>query len=184
MTEQEGEEYKKKTLRLIKLLFRSGCKQIKDGDFIFHSSKSTEKLLNKIVSDGYLLHGSSRKICGELLPSQARDLIKESGNRKAIYITKVPAVAMFCALTGGNDRIRHRKNISHMKMKRELIEYSDMFFGVDRPENVMDKGYVYVIGINQINEEVGGEFLSYNPVVPMAVIEIDRNDFVFEINKI
>ena len=49
--------------------------------------------LEDLAVRGYCFHGSSVKVDDILMPHQANDEIKESGNRKAVYFTKNPLLA-------------------------------------------------------------------------------------------
>ena len=148
---------------------------------LFYRVKEPQKLLNWAIFHGYLLHGSTRKIYDELVPYQANDKVKESGNRRAVYITKVPVVAMFCAVTGGVPGLERRHN-SHTTILNNKFSYENMYFGISDPNLVTEKGYIYILGQHQADEEINGEYLAYKPIEPLAIIEIERKDFPYEMD--
>jgi hypothetical protein len=181
MKGEEIETFKKSVRKIVKKLYKLGNSKSDIDGVLFYRIYETEKFLNWAILNNFLLHGSTRRITENLKPYQANDKAKESGNRRAIYITKVPAVAMFCALTGGVDGLS-RRHSSHTKIEKNCIDYEEMYFGVNHLDMVTETGYIYILGKNQVDEEINGEFLAYKEICPLAIIEIWRKDFPFKID--
>lgn len=182
MNPEESAVFKDNVLKILDEVYKSDYVKVKDGDVFVYEIKNVESLLNWAVTNDYLLHGSTRLIKESLKPYQANDKIKESGNRKAVYVTRVPAVAMFCALTGGVDGLE-RRHRSHIKIDDRVIRYSEMYFGVNDIKEVRNAGYIYILGKWQVDEEINGEFLAYKEIDPMLILKIPRNSFNFIINE-
>lgn len=166
-------------------LSEEGAEQKSDNGFKFVEVSNPQSLLEWATVNGYAMHGSTRQIRGELVPQQAHDLVKESGNREAVYMTRNPLLAEFTALTGGKN-IDGRQNRCFLKIKDGKVAYPQKpEFHVGKPEEVEDEGYVYLFDKEtQVDEEVGGEFLSYKPVKPLVVVKVRREDFKYPIEKI
>lgn len=147
--------------------------------------ENVTEALEELAVKGFCFHGSSRKIEEKLVPQLASDENKESGNRKAVYMTNNPLLAEFTALCGGVD-VGKRKNICYMKIEDGKISYPEKpYFAVEKIERVAEEGYVYVFdkrtpGFEEINEEI----LSYEPVEPIFAIKIKKKDFKYPISKI
>lgn len=182
MKSDESEVFKALVKQVVSRIYDMGGLGKKEGEVIFYRFDDPEAFLNWSVVHGFLLHGSTRKIFEDLVPYHAIDKIKESGNRKAVYITKSPAVAMFCALTGGVEGLE-RRHTSHMTIENERVIYDSMYFGVNKTDLVTTGGYVYILGGYQIDEEINSEFMSYKPVIPLAIIKIDRKNFPYELES-
>ena len=182
MKGEESEIYKANVNKLVSRMYKQGTRKSEVEGVIIYELEEPEEFLNWAVLNNFLLHGSTREILEDLMPYQANDKVKESGNRKAIYITRVPAVAMFCALTGGVDGLA-RKHNSHTTIEKGIVNYKNMYFGVSDKKMVADKGYIYLLGKNQIDEEINGEYLAYTEICPLAVIEIEKKDFPFKISS-
>lgn len=140
------------------------------------------KLEELSLSKKYVFHGSSREN-NILKPQKANDKVKESGNRKAIYLTNSPVLAIFCALAGGIEGMRERRNSINEIHSERGIEYQDIKLLVSHPELIKDEGYVYVCKRNGLDYE-NGEFLSYEPLKPEMVIKVKRSDLKYNIEKI
>lgn len=158
---------------------------VKKRKFVFYTIEQPQKFLNWLISEGFLLHGSSREIIGALVPQQANDLAKEFGNKKAIYLTQDPLVAIFCALTGGVKGIKIRRNSIRSRLNQlGNIEYIDTNFAVSDTEKIQKIGYVYVFTKEVIDEQENNEFISKKPIKPQLVIQIKRKDFPYPIRQI
>ena len=159
---------------------------IEEDGFSYYIVNDPQRLLEWATVNGYVFHGSTRKIKGDLIPHQANDLTKESGNRKAVYMTRHPLLAEFTALTGGKN-VGRRKNSCYLDITEDhQVRYpGTQEFGVETINEIGDSGYVYFFDKKeQVDEEIGGECLSYKPVKPLVVIKIDRNYFRYPINKL
>jgi len=141
--------------------------------------------LEELVIRGFCFHGSSRLIEDKLTPHLAVDDIKESGNRKAVYLTINPLLAMFTALCGGVD-VGKRENKCFMAIEDGEVKYPEIpYFAVEKTENISDIGYIYVVDRKMAGlDEINGEILSYEPIEPMFAIKIKRGEFRYPINKI
>lgn len=148
-------------------------------------SEEPQKILEWATLNRFAFHGSTRNIIGPLFPHQANDSIKESGNRKAIYMTTNPLVAMFSALTGGKN-LGSRRFSAQMETKNNKVIYPKQpIFKVEKLEKMPDHGYVYIFDRNtQVDEETAGECLVYKPVLPVAKLKINKNDLKIPIGKI
>ena len=121
-------------------------------DFTPLSNALVIDLLEFLCSSGlFVLHGSnSEHPYSELLARQANDASKESGNRKAVYATADPRIALFCAV------------INHRYLREELHSYTcgyevdnDKFIVkatdnlyrlfLERGAGLVTDGYVYVL---------------------------------------
>lgn len=146
--------------------------------------KEPEELLGKIVAVGFVLHGTTRLIKGEFVPTLAHDGAKESGNREAVYLTDAPAIAMFKSLTGGVEGRRRTEHGAVRHIEDGVITYTDLHFGTTSLEDVAEQGYVYVFGRDAVDEYIHGEFLAYKPIKPLAVVKVHREQFRYPIDQL
>lgn len=161
-------------------------KEIVDADgFAYWEFDRPEEVLEQVVTGGqmfeFVLHGSTNRIKGEVVPKTAKDLIREQGKRLAIYATNNPAKVMFWALTGGTGD-RGRKEIGG-KFKIDddkKITYENLRFVVENKSQVREMGWIYVFENNGWEYSLG-EYLLYEPRIPIAVIKVNRNDFKYPI---
>ena len=157
MKPKNSESFKVQVKEIVSKIYEfGGYSEIIDG-FLYYRLSKPELFLNWLVLGDYLLHGSTKAINENLKPYQAIDKIKESGNKKAIYITKIPAVAMFCAITGGVDGLL-RRHLSHTRMENGKIQYKNMYFAVNDMNKVAENGYIYIIANRDINEDFRKRF--------------------------
>ncbi len=143
-------------------------------------------VLEQSVRDGYILHGTSRRIDHELIPQHAYDLAKASGNRKAVYLTKNPLVAEFAGITGGR-AVNGRENQTHLEIDDETGEFrysGEQRFRVGALDRVAPEGFVYIFDQTQADEELNGELLAYERIRPLAVVKFDRAKFQHQIDEI
>ncbi len=141
--------------------------------------------LEDLTVRGYCFHGSSRKIDDVLIPQQATDSVKESGNRKAVYMTRNPLLAEFVALSGGRD-VGKRISECYMAVDNGKVTYpTPPHFAVEKIGEISDEGYIYVFDsrLSEL-EEVNGEILSYVPIEPLFAIKMKKVDFKFPIETI
>lgn len=141
--------------------------------------------LEDLAVRGYCFHGSSKLVDGKLTPQQEKDEVKESGNRKAVYMTVNPLLAMFTALCEGVE-VGKRKNKCFVTIEDGEVKYPEKpFFAVEKIENISGVGYIYVVDRKTPGlEEISGEILSYEPVEPLFAIKIKREEFKHPINII
>jgi hypothetical protein len=156
------------------------------NNFESREFENPTEILEKLVIEGYCFHGSSRKIDGDLEPQKATDLIKESGNENAVYLTINPLLAEFAGLYGGAEGITNRENICHMEINDGKVSYpGESYFAVNDPDKGAREGYVYVFDRKTLGfEEINGEILSKRKSEPLMVIKIKREDFKPEVKKI
>lgn len=159
-------------------------KRGKDG-FEYVECSEPLKLIEDLARSGdWLMHGTTRRIVGDLEPRQARDDIKESGNRKAVYLTRNPVLVMFTALTGGTSGERKNKIGWEIDNQTGEFRYPVVELGVADMNQVKDEGYVYV-GRNGLNIAYeNGEYVSPDPVKPELLIKIKKDQFKFEVKKL
>ncbi len=158
-----------------------------NGDlFEYVVVENPDEIITLSVNNDYVLHGSTRKLV-ELIPQQANDASKEFGNVKAVYLTSNPIVAKFCALVGGaNVGERRYSKVTKISPAGEYT-YTDTFFGVSKPENIRNEGYIYIFPKSVVDESEGLEHISKEPIKPFIVIQIKRSDWdeqKFPIEKI
>jgi hypothetical protein len=165
--------------------YKQDGKQITTGDFIYYVFSDSRQTLTELVKAGYLLHGSSREIIGKLKPHRAHDEVKQFGNQKGIYLSLDPIQAMFTALTGGVKGIKARKNSIRSRINdKGQIKYLETYFAVSNPENIRDRGYVYVFSKSVVDASESNEYISRKPIQPELVIQVEKEDFPYKIEKI
>ncbi len=157
----------------------------KDGDFAYYEISRPQNFLECAATKDFVFHGTSRRIEGNLKPYKANDMLKESGNREAVYMTRNPLLAEFTALTGGVD-VGRRQNSCNMAIENGVVSYpGEQRFGVENVDKVQNEGFVYIFDRKtQTDTEENGELMSYREIRPLAVIKIKRGDFGYQIDKI
>lgn len=162
------------------------CRTEQWNNFESREFDNPTEILEKLVIEGYCFHGSSRKVDGDIEPQQANDLIKESGNENAVYMTINPLLAEFTGLYGGAEGVIKRENSCHMEINDGKISYSgESRFAVNDPDKGAKEGYVYVFDRKTSGfEEINGEILSKRKIEPLMVIKIKREDFIPEVKMI
>lgn len=147
--------------------------------------KDPRAILEWACANGYIFHGSTRRVQGNLEPRKANDAVKESGNREAVYLTINPLLAMFTALTGGKDvGIRRNKTYLEITDTGEVKYPKSPVFEVKNPDQVADEGFVYIFDQSQADEKTEGEYLAYKPIRPLTAIKIRRSDLKYPIGVI
>lgn len=143
-------------------------------------------VLEHLAVEGYCFHGSSRKIDEEIKPQKANDLIKESGNQEAVYMTINPMLAEFAGIYGGAEGITTRKNNCFMEMNDGKVSYPGRsFFGVNDPDLGVNEGYVYVFDRRTEGfEEINGEILAKKAIEPLMAIKIKKSELPMKVEKI
>lgn len=165
-------------------LNRRDAIKVSDNDFEFFKLDTPEEFLSFCVNNGYLLHGSTRKISGVLTPQQANDTSKEFGNKTGVYLTTTPIIAMFTALTGGAEvGIRRNSVISKIDSDGN-ISYPETKFAVLHTNNVKPFGYVYIFPKGVADEHEASEYISKKAIQPILTVKIEKEDFRFPIEKI
>ena len=176
------DEYSEKEL-LQRKIRNLDARFFKDDDVKFCMVQDPDEFLTWCRFNDFVMHGSTRLIPGKLKPSLAHDLSKSFGNQKGIYSITTPIVAMFCALAGGVD-VGLRRNSVRTKSSNQTLSYTDVFFGVERIDEVKSEGYVYIFDKRQTDANEGPEYISFSPVTPLLILKIMKTDFDYTINEI
>lgn len=143
-----------------------------------------EEFLGKMVAEGFVLHGTTRLVTGEFTPTLAHDHVKESGNREAVYLTDVPAIAMFKSLTGGVEGKRRTEHGAVRHIEDGVTSYTNLHFGTSSPDDIAGLGYVYVFSHDAVDEYIHGEYLAYKPIKPLGVVRVSREQFLYPIDQL
>jgi len=126
----------------------------------------TLQQLRSAVEQGFLLHGSLRQLTS-LVPKQARDSEKVSGNRSAVYATKNVLIAVLCGL-------RHPTGRNFI-FGWTGVEEDLKVFGHDVK---LEDGYVYLLSADKFQQTFNddgspsGEYASEKEVIPAGVVAI------------
>jgi len=119
----------------------------------------------------FLWHGSPAKIDGPLEPRQAKDISERpEGNQKAVYATEDKDLAI--AMTLGEKGSDHGMIVS---VDNRLVSF-------DGKLRTGEKSYLYKLPIDTF-ENTGEpsenpEWISYEPVMPIAIEEINTDDYI------
>ncbi len=144
-----------------------------------------EKQLDELRRQGYLFHGSAALVHGALEPRLANDSAKDSGNRRAIYLTEVPVEALFFALAGGREVGLLKVHLSYeIDETNDDLRYSLVELGVEHPEALADRGFVYVFDREQADALVDGEWLAYRPIMPKQVLKVHASDLGYPVARL
>ncbi|MFH1727929.1 MAG: DUF364 domain-containing protein [Pseudomonadota bacterium] len=156
----------------------------KDFNKTIYSLDNLEVFLKKISNKGFIFHGSTRLIGGKLKPKISNDLEKESGNRKAVYMTSTPQVAHFCSFISGKavGLSVHKTSRSFDLHKNK--EFENSIFSVEYLNKLAISGFIYIFHVTQADEYCNGEYLSYKPIEPLATIKTSLKDFNHKIREI
>lgn len=121
-------------------------------DFTPLSNALVTNLLEFLCSSGlFVLHGSnSERPYSTLLARQANDASKESGNRKAVYATSDPRIALFCAVINhGYLRAELNSYVCGFEVNNEkfIVKATDNLYRLflERGAELVADGYVYVL---------------------------------------
>ena len=117
-----------------------------------------------------LYHGSTKKF-DTLIPHQAFDVGFEEGCQNAVYATTSKAMAICFALGAVPDE--------NGEIEREMMpEYGEkMVFKKGHP-NYGGKRYLYVIDGADFVHAMGTQWVCFNAVKPLEVIEIDVDEYL------
>lgn len=142
------------------------------------------KLLQFLLENNYLLHGTSIEEVEMLEPRQANDASKKSGNQTAVYAVDDPILPLFYA-------IKDRKRLRGMVRSGYSIDdkgnkiYRFQIDGTRSEENPWKNGVVLVLpksSFEQTKDDNGkstSEWVSYEPVVPVARLRVTPEDFPY-----
>ncbi len=139
-------------------------------------SVKTLEQLNEFLAQGYVLHGSKRK--SEVLkPMPANETNKKRtiGNLDAVYATDESVeIALFRAMTG------IRNHSSGINTKSGYSGTNGRFVMRGESNIELSKGYVYVLPkdtFEVVKDETGEELVSFVPVMPHAVFQVEPDIF-------
>lgn len=134
-------------------LLRLGIKREgKIFDFTPLSNAMVADLLEFLCSSGlFVLHGSNSEVpYSKLLARQANDASKESGNRKAVYATSDPRIALFCAVINRRYLREELNSYTHgyeVNNDKFIVKVTDNLYRLflERSARLVADGYVYVL---------------------------------------
>lgn len=171
---------------LSKAFIDQGASLEQDGGLEVYIADDPEALLDWAVANNYILHGSTRRITTDFTPQLADDSSKESGNRTAVYMVDIPPLAMFKALTGGimGSYTTHHGSGAVTIDEHGNRSHPQVEFAISDPDIIAQEGYVYIFDAASSDEHLNGEFLSYKPIHPVAVIKINRHQFKYPIEHL
>lgn len=117
-----------------------------------------------------LYHGSPKRY-DVLIPHQAYDTGFQEGCQNAVYATTNKAMAICFALGAVEDE--------NGEVEREMMpEYGDkMVFKKGHP-NYGGEGYLYVIDSDRFQYAMGSQWVCFEEVKPLEVIEINVDDYL------
>ncbi len=146
------------------------------SSFEYAVLENPNEFLTYLVNNNYVLHGTTKQL-EELKPSQANDASKEFGNENAVYLTSNPIVAEFCALVGGANIGKRRDSKKTQIDEQGVFHYSNTFFGVENPEQIQEKGYIYVFPDSVVDDTEGFEHIAKKKIKPSLVVQMNRSDW-------
>ena len=117
----------------------------------------------------YLYHGSPYKI-DVLKPSQAVDVCYDKGCQFAVYATSNKDMAICFAL----GCVEENEGAERIMMP----EYGNKMVFRNCHPNFGGKGYVYVVDRSQFEYAYGTQWVSFSPVIPEEIIDIDVDDYI------
>lgn len=158
----------------------NGARSCSENGFEYYDLDNPEAVANWAVLHGFLLHGTTRRL-STLTPMPAKYTIQETGNRLAVYMTHIPAVAMFYAICGGTENVRQKASVT-MNRSDDKITYPLIDLVVSDKKALTD-GYVYIFDESQTDDRFDGEFLAYDEQKPLAVMKMKVDSFTYPIQE-
>lgn len=117
-----------------------------------------------------LYHGSPNKN-DVLIPHQAYDIGFEEGCQNAVYATTSKAMAIGFALGAVADE--------NGDIEREMMpEYGEKMVYKKGHPDYGGKGYLYVIDDDRFQHAMGTQWVCFEEVTPLEVIEINVDDYL------
>lgn len=118
----------------------------------------------------YLYHGSPTHH-STLIPHQAYDIGFEEGCQNAVYATSSKAMAICFALGAKPDE--------NGEVEREMMpEHGDKIIFKKGTPNYGGKGYIYVLDGSTFKHAMGTQWVCFEEVKPIEVIEINVDDYL------
>ncbi len=151
-----------------------GYREVKEEfpNMFTYEEEESKKIdtLRRYVQDGFLLHGSKSRI-DKIEPRQASDIDKTrvARNQFGVYATEDPDIAIVMALM-------HPKGSGNTTSYYHKHSGESESFKIGGVNVMLRTGYVHVLPretFKEINHENDVEFVSKDPVTPVAVIEVN-----------
>lgn len=142
------------------------------------------KLLEYLLTHGYLLHGSSVEDIGLLEPRQANDAAKKSGNQTAVYAVSDPVLPLFYAIKD-KKKLHGMVHSGSSTDDQGIKTYHFEIDGKLSEENPWKNGVIYVLPRESFTQsaddhgELTGEWVSSGPVSPAARLRVTPEDFPY-----
>lgn len=150
-----------------------------------------ESIIRSIVSHGFVLHGSDRKI-SKLEPRRAGDAERMSGKMEAVFATNQPEIAIFRSIMS-YERARNLKPSGNLETYWYIDEKSRYRFGASSQIiDTLDEGYIHIFPQGDFkpvlererNFKNPLEFIRRSTVKPVAILKVRPEDFYYEIEEI
>lgn len=155
-----------------KIIEHQGVERITDGIRYFELDSPTD-IFKWAIEQGHLLHGSPT-LFERVEPRQAQDTTRPEGNKNAVYMSNHPEAAMaktFLGNAAGGYRISKNDDGQTLGLEVYVADLSLL--------NTV--GYMYILDGIACEEMAGGDYLSYKPVAPLAIIKFSLQDFSYPI---
>ena len=131
---------------------------------------SEMKQFLEIDEENILYHGSPEKY-DILIPHQAYDTGFEEGCQNAVYATSNKNMALAFALGGVPN--------ADGELERVMMpEYGDKMIFKKGTPNYGGKGYLYILKKDNFRFAMGTQWVCFENVIPLDVIEIDVDDYL------
>lgn len=118
----------------------------------------------------YVYHGSARKIRGELLPRQAKDLGNNPENlRKAVYATNIENIAIAMAIISS-------RGVNEASLRFKEKPFGTIYSGWPKQNFI----YLYILPGKTFRQEGGGgnQYYSLKQVKPIRVERLPVKNYL------
>ncbi len=142
------------------------------------------KLLQFLLENNYLLHGTSADEVEALEPRQANDASKKAGNQMAVYAVEDPILPLFYAIKD-RKRLHGMVRSGYSTDKGGERKYRFQIDGTRSEDSPWKNGVVLVLpkaSFEQTKNDDGkptSEWVSHEPVVPVARLRVTPEDFPY-----
>lgn len=155
----------------------------KDLDSLLKVGFKMDEILQAIVEQGYVLHGSPCNV--DLLePKTATGLGAAYERLTAVYFTNLAPIALFNAIMP--KRSYRVKSQTSWEIQGTDLKHID-FIRFKASENILEElgdGYIYVVSEKDVRlTPCVCQFISELSCLPFAKLKVRRNDFVYNIEK-